>query len=217
MVIPEITVVIPVRDRHHLTRDLIADLDVSPDSILVIDNNSEEPAREALKGLCQVIEEPERNISRLWNVGLKATQGSLKTAILNNDLRVPPGFLDALAAPLRDHHYAISYPDWAGRLQPGERDVRTVAEAISLFECMSGYAFMMNRSKDLWMDESMIWWYSDRDIEWQARQAGGVVCVGGVSVEHLHPNVSTNSDPDLLRQTGLDRETFFRKWRMTPH
>jgi hypothetical protein len=62
----------------------------------------------------------------------------------------------------------------------------------------------------------MAWWYSDDSLDWTARERGGALLVPGLAVEHRCPNVSTSERPELKTQTGLDRETFRKKWGRTP-
>ena len=86
--------VIPVRDRHHLTRRLLAQLELQPERVIVVDNGSTVPASEAMAGLARIVELPGRNISELWNAGLDLIAaectGPYNVAVLNNDLEVDP-------------------------------------------------------------------------------------------------------------------------------
>ena len=43
--------VIPVRDRHHYTSRLVTQLDLPPQQVIIVDNGSAVPAREALAGV----------------------------------------------------------------------------------------------------------------------------------------------------------------------
>ena len=200
--------VIPVRDRHELTRTLLTQLGLPPDRVIVVDNGSTAPACEALAGLARVVEVPERNISVLWNVGLDIVaaeqEGPHNVAVLNNDLEVPPGFLAGLAAGLRagpDH--LIAYPDWEGRLEPDLCDPTGR---------MSGFAFMLRGEAGLRADPRFAWWFGDDDLARQGRERGQVVCVGGIHVSHLEPSASTAADPELGAIAAQDRERYFATW-----
>jgi hypothetical protein len=76
---------------------------------------------------------------------------------------------------------------------------------------------MLRGESELRLDESMAWWYSDDDLDWQARQQGGALLVPGIPVQHLCPNGSTNERPELQEQAGRDRQTFITKWGKAPH
>lgn len=204
--------VIPVRDRHDMTSALLEQLALPADRVILIDNGSTTPARDVFEGRARVVEHPERNISAIWNAGLDliaAEQpGPHNVAILNNDLNVPPGFLSGLANGLRarpDH--LIAYPDHerrlpAGLCDPGGR--------------MSGYAFMLRGEAGLRLDPQFVWWYGDDDLARRARQQGRVVCVGGLHLNHLAANQSTQADLMLQATTNRDRARFEAKWNVTP-
>jgi tetratricopeptide (TPR) repeat protein len=198
-------VVIPVRDRHDLTRRLLSQLGLPPERAIVVDNGSTVPAAEAL---ARIIEAPSRNISQLWNAGLDLIAaectGPYNVAVLNNDLEVSPRFLERLAAGLRarpDH--VIAYPDEGARLPAGTFDAHGR---------MTGHAFMLRGEDGIRADPQFVWWYGDDDIERQGRARGKVVCVGGVDVRHLEPNLSTATDPELQATATQDWERFLAKW-----
>jgi GT2 family glycosyltransferase len=201
-------VVIPVKDRHELTRALLDQLGLPPERVVVVDNASTVPAREVFAGMARVIEHPERNMSSLWNAGLAAVAaaqtGPYNVALLNNDLNVPPGFLVGLANGLRvrpDH--LIAYPDHERRLPAGTCDP---------IGRMSGFAFMVRGELGLRADPQFVWWYGDNDLEQRARQAGKVVCVGGLHLEHLEHNAATEANPELLAITVQDQARYEAKW-----
>ena len=205
---PPTYAVIPVRDRHHLTDMLLAQLGLPPERVIVVDNGSAVPAREALGGRARVVEHPIRNISELWNVGLDlvATEcrGPHNVAVLNNDLDVAPGFLARLATALRVRpDRLIAYPDFERRLPPG------VCDAGGR---MCGYAFMLRGEVALRADPRFVWWYGDDDLERQGRARGKVVCVGGATVRHLMPNAATVADPELQAVAAEDQQRFVTKW-----
>ena len=56
------------------------------------------------------------------------------------------------------------------------------------------------------------WWFGDDDMDWRCRQAGGTMRVPYQQVVHHDPDGSTNRDPALQVQAGLDRATFTEKW-----
>lgn len=137
------------------------------------------------------------NISRAWNFGLDRAhvwaQGQpYDVAVLNDDAIVPPDWFRVVTEAMR----------------------RAGAAAGSGARCfdarMSGYAFVLDGTKDIRADEQFEWWYGDDDIERQARALGGVVQVPGVDVEHRHPNGTTTGV--LAEKTVRDSLRFQRKW-----
>ncbi|MDQ3695138.1 MAG: glycosyltransferase [Chloroflexota bacterium] len=200
--------VIPVRDRHELTRSLIAQLDLPAERVIIVDNGSTIPARDVFSNSARVVEHSTRNISALWNVGLDAVAaeqiGPYNVAVLNNDLSLPPGFLTGLANGLRARPtHLIAYPDHEHRLPPG------ICDSVGR---MSGFAFMLRGEFGLRLDPQFVWWFGDDDLERRARAVGEVVCVGGVHLDLLESNLSTSTDPDLGVLTLQDQARYEAKW-----
>jgi hypothetical protein len=163
------------------------------------------------------------NISSLWNLGLEMAEslhsagseylGDWDIAVLNSDVIVPPGWVDALSAAMRSTTAVLAYPDQCGGQQ---QILHTKAEPVDLRLRITGYAYMLRGEAGLRLDESMAWWYSDDDIDWEAREKGGALLVPGIPVQHLCPNGSTDARPELQQQAGRDRETFIAKWGKAP-
>jgi len=161
-----------------------------------------------------------KNISRWWNLGLDEVhrvQQWIDTdyvvAILNDDLVIPPNFVETLAVAIVKNSAAAAYPDQHD-FAAGQQIVMRSPGPINLFARMCGYAFALRGSANLKADETLAWWYGDDDLDWRARQAGGNVLVGGLKVQHLRPNESTVGE--LAEQAGRDRQTFINKWGQAP-
>jgi hypothetical protein len=213
--------VIPARDRHDMLDDCINSVIDQVDRIIVLDNLSDPPIDpEPWHGKVGVVSLPidPPNISTLWNVGIALADASSPTdawdiAVLNSDVVVPPGWIDTLSKAMRSTTAVLAYPDQHGGQQ---QILHTRAEPIDLRQRITGYAFMLRGEAGLRLDESMAWWASDDDIDYQARLRGGALLVPGIPVEHRAPNVSTNERPELAAQAGRDMETFRQKWGRTP-
>lgn len=217
--------VVPTRDRHQLLSDCVDSIVDQVDTVVVIDNWSMPPID--VKRWCgkvirrrSAMDPP--NISALWNMGLDlAETGSVlraveewDVAVLNSDVIVPAGWIDALSTAMRSTAAVLAYPDHHG----GQQQVlHTKAEPIDLRQRITGFAYMLRGEAGLRLDESMAWWYSDDDLDWTAREAGGALLVPGIPVRHLCPNESTDARPELQQQAGRDRETFIAKWGRAPH
>lgn len=159
------------------------------------------------------------NIQRWWNTGLKHVYGlqagsdaEFTVAVLNDDLRVPPGFVEQLDRNLNlDGRCAAACP------APGLRTMGwVIVDQGTVSPRMTGFAFALRGSLKLLADEQFVWWYGDNDLDWRARQLGGVIHVGGAwdGFQHLHPSSTTVGE--LAEQAGRDRETFVAKWGRTP-
>jgi GT2 family glycosyltransferase len=216
--------VIPTRDRHDLLADCINSVVDQVDTVFVIDNASSPPIDpDPWHGSVATVTAPmdPPNISTLWNIGLALTDAAAHRigadawdiAVLNSDVVIPAGWVERLSQAMRSTTAVLAYPDQHG----GTRQIlHTKAEPIDLRQRITGYAYMLRGETGLRLDESMAWWFSDDDLCWRAREAGGGLLVPGIPVEHRCPNVSTNERPELQEQAGRDRETFQRKWGRTP-
>jgi len=157
------------------------------------------------------------NISRWWNTGLKhvyglqdGTDDEFTVAVLNDDLRVPPNFVERLDWELNATGAAAACP------APGMRAPAMLVNTLKMQPRMLGFAFALRGSLKLLADENIVWWYGDNDLDWRARDLGGVVHVGGSweGFEHLYPDSTTVGE--LAEQAGRDRETFVAKWGVAP-
>ena len=219
----DIWAVVLTHNRAEQYAELVNDLvhDIRRDHIVIVDHKSDPPAVE-YDGTHFIRDDGPANIQRLWNIGLDIVDrqawhnGGYHVAVLNDDLRIPKGTLPALSDALTYHKGTIAYPDQSRSLKKGHNSVERRRGPYNLHYRMSGYCWMLNGDAGLRLDEKLVWWYGDDDIEWRAAELGGTVRVGGTYVEHLSPNGSTNSDPDLAKQTGIDRATFIAKWGKPP-
>lgn len=212
--------VIPSRDRPVMLANLVRQLAADDVRVVVVDTGYDPPLTHLSNDLIDIIRDDAqpRNISRWWNRGLDAVHEVQRwvddeyvVAVLNDDLVLPPRFVRRLAAAIVDTGAAVAYPDQHGF---GQDQLHTYVGPISLYRRMTGYAFALRGSANIRADETLQWWYGDDDIDWTARQRGGSVLVGGLTVQHLCPNQTTVGE--LQVQAGLDRGRFEAKWGRTP-
>lgn len=160
------------------------------------------------------------NIQRWWNTGLRAAyhyqevmspSDEFTVAVLNDDLRVPPRFVERLDDALQMSAAAAACPT---TLLDQHRIF--VVNTLVNQPRMLGYAFALRGSLKLLADEDFVWWYGDNDLDWRCRELGGVVHVGGAweGFAHLYPDSTTVGE--LAEQAGRDRETFVKKWGNAP-
>lgn len=142
----------------------------------------------------------ERNISKWWNAGITLAKQYAReagqpydVAILNDDAIVPPDWFDRVTSAMSAHA--------AGFMSDTQKH-------------MTGFAFILRGEAHIQADEQFVWWYGDNDIEWTARERGGVAHVIG-PIEHRHPGSTTIGT--LGEQTHRDREAFQNKWGRLPH
>lgn len=213
--------VIPTRNRHEMLADCINSVVDQVDRVIVIDNESDPPVDpdpwQGKVGALHVALDPP-NISRLWNIGLAIVEGASPTdewdvAVLNDDVVVPPGWVDTLSARMRATTAVLAYPDQAG----GQQEIlHTGTAPVSLSQRITGYAFMLRGEVGLRADEDFVWWAGDDDLGLRAQAAGGALLVPGIPVEHRAPDVQTNASPVLTAQAARDMDTFLAKWGVRP-
>lgn len=225
----ETYVVVPTHNRNEMVLALVESLRLPADRVLIIDNASNPPVPPArsidpfnppppVATLLLDFEQPP-NLARLWNLGIdwaekQADGREHAVAILNDDVVLPPLFLDYMTSALEQTGAAAAFPDQHGR---GHGLLhRTLRGPVPLRERMTGYAFVLRGGIGLRADEWLRWWFGDDDLEWQALERGGTVLVGGISVQHLHPDESTRTRPELEAQTHRDRQAFLAKWGSAP-
>lgn len=185
-------------------------------------------------GVVSVIRDEEQppNLSRLWNIGLdwaerryragcklpvEFSQGDdWAVAILNDDVVLPPGFLELMAHELLVHDVDIAFPGGIGE----QCYVNTNAPFPGVGLRLTGWCFVVRGSSGLRADESLRWWCGDDDLQAQAVVNGrGTVRVGMFAHQakgllHKHPDESTTGV--LREQTNVDMSTFIEKWGQRP-
>jgi hypothetical protein len=210
-----------------MLNDLIDSLKGQVYDVVVVANNwerTEDPRVLEFAGLPVVVTEggDDRNISRWWNIGLDlvaqhaAWLGDTEwnALVVNDDVVCPPNLAEVLGTAMRSTTAVLAYPDQCGGQQ---QILHAKAEPVDLRQRITGYAYMLRGEAGLRLDESMAWWFSDDDLDWRAREAGGSLLVPEIPVEHRAPNAQTNARPELSAQAGRDRETFIAKWGRAPH
>lgn len=221
-------VVIPTRDRHDMLYNCIESLfgeeeENNPCEIIVVDNLSDPPIKthRANMSVMRCNNDPP-NISRLWNMGIDVSriyarqgiQPEFNIAVLNSDVICPPGWLAGMDDGLRKYNATLAYPDQHGSLNAPIKHVS--AEPISLYERITGFAWMLRGETGIRLNEDLVWWYGDDDLDWRCRELGGAVMLPNLAVEHLDPNGSMNRRTELSVQAGKDRATFQEIWGNTP-
>jgi hypothetical protein len=225
-VIPRLAVV-PTHNRPQELQRLIAAIAPQCDYMIIIDNASNPPVprfevedwpigRTGLSHSCwiRVVHDGEQppNLSRLWNVGidfatyLHSHAPEFDVAVLNDDAVPPPGWWDAVSGAMRATGAAAGSADPFGHLPAGASRLWGPHAPLAVTTRLTGWAFILRGEVGLRADERLRWWYGDDLLSLRAREAGGVVHVGGVPVENTYADQSTLGA--LAEQAGRDRATF---------
>lgn len=161
------------------------------------------------------------NISRWWNLGLRAARDAAKEAgadtwdvlVVNDDVISPPHLTTVLRAALRgprEHAGGYVFPGAEPAIVCPNQDNHLWHLATDYRDPnkLCGYCFMLRGEQGLEADERLVWWYGDTLLDMDARMTGGTLFVPGCRVEHLHPSGYTVDSPELTAQTHRDREVY---------
>jgi glycosyltransferase involved in cell wall biosynthesis len=222
--IPRYAIVL-THNRPELLAQCVAAIRAQADVVLVIDNASDPPVPPAKHYGVTVMNIPDQppNLSRLWNTGLDWVETWVSTnipatpewdvAVLCDDVTVPNGWFETVATGMRAYGAAAaSTHQWSEVHAP----ILKQAPDNDLNNRMCGWAFVVAGEKNLRADEDLRWWWCDTDMDWQARNNGGMVIVPGPVAKNIHPNDFTYRVPGLAEQTGVDGLNFARKWGSRP-
>lgn len=162
--------------------------------------------------VAQVLDtDPVPNISRWWNRGLTAIANLAENKqldrwnvlVLNDDTIMDPGSVRTLTDVMRSYAGA--------ELASPTESYEQLLTAPGMPR-IAGWCFALAGERGLRVDEELVWWASENDLDWRARQRGGTVMVPSVGHRHLHPNGYTVARPDLTEQAGKDMARFVEKW-----
>jgi len=222
--------VVPTRRRSYDPDGLVSCLLSLGDQVtgtVVVDNNDDRidalPWTGAPVFLVHHVEQPP-NLSRLYNIGMAqattfAVEGSALTsptedrkwniALLNDDVLVPPGWVERLSSEMRATPAAAAYID--RMVRPAPTLSTTAPNGFS--ETMTCWACLVRGETGVRWDEDLRWWYADNLLDLRCRyDEGGVLAVPGPPGPiHKYPSKATTESVELSAQAGRDHETFREK------
>lgn len=121
--------------------------------------------------------------------------------------------VDVLAEAMRTYGLMMAGPDWRAPHSHHNREVSILEGDRNVHDRVPGACFMLAGEHQLRMDERFRWWYSDDDLEMQARLIGHVGLVRGTGLRHEQDHML---DADQARHATEDRELFKVKWGREP-
>ena len=143
------------------------------------------------------VKSDEINIQKWWNTGIAFAEehGAKFVAVLNDDVAISPGSLQAIAFDVEEKDVPLGFPfPHSGQL--------------------AGYCWVLNLKFPVRPDERFKWWYGDNDLQMQAQLISKYIYVSS-SVEHLEANKLTSSDTLLSSLGEQDHLEFVKKWSKT--
>lgn len=145
-----------------------------------------------------------------WLERTRATEALVIGSSLTCEYRGAP---ERLASAMREHGLAMIGPDFHGRTATGEVWRFTAATPRTAHDRVSPHAFMVDLTLGLRADPQFRWWYSDDDLEEQARQVADVAVLGGTGIRHDSHHGLT---PERHAWAIEDHGRFVRKWGRQP-
>lgn len=220
--------VILTHNRPELLAQCVAAIGPQVDMVIVVDNASDPPAQvvtgESWRTVLLQIPDQPPNLAKFWNLGIRAAMNTYDAsphlapahiAVLCDDAIAPPGWYAAVVEAMTASGAVVGCSDPWGSLPAGQTRMKTEPDS-AIMERMPGHAWILDPVSPVRPDESMLLWWCDTTIDWDARKAGGMVMIGGYPVPNVRPNDFTNSKPELAERAGMDGEAFVRRWGWKP-
>lgn len=138
------------------------------------------------------------NISKWWNLGLEYiaekefyNDDDYLVAILNDDAVLPDNWIEEMEEAIESGVSGAGTPRGLGSQK------------------IAGWAFALNGRHDMRLDEKLVWWYGDDDIQRQCEEESGFKLIHGLSIGNKY----ANSSYDFMReQIEKDEAYYNQKW-----
>lgn len=183
----DLWITIPTGTRNMYLPAIIDNAGIPQEQIVIVHTVESEPI-EAVHNLYDL---EEINIHRWWNKGIKFAMdnGARYVAVLNDDIELADDPLNKIVAVMREADATIGIP-------------------YPFIGHISGYAWILDTTKDIFPDENFRWWYGDDDLFRRAESIVAVTC----KIRHVEPNRLTSTNPSLMALTVKDKEYYESKW-----
>lgn len=211
-------------NRPELLRRCVEAIGPQVDATFIIDNASDPPVTTDFRPYPNiVIRDPEQppNISRLWNVGMRAVdhlvlmyfQKTWDIAFLCDDAIVHPTWFEDVSTAIRGHDAVIGSTH---SIAPAPGVILKTEPDHDIWNRMCPWAFILRGERGFQADEDLKWWWGDTFMDFTGRLAGGMVVAPGPVVPNEKVGEFTNIYAHLGEQAGKDGETFAAKWGGRP-
>lgn len=200
---------------------MIDSLEVDPARVVVVTTMPDPIEGDDVLGCADhvvVFERPGLRFGEWFNLGFDyiASRDStpyevlcIGSSVLGSGHTIP-----TLRGALRGHDLAMCGPDLFGRLTAGVVEEHRYDDR-TLWNRVPGVCFMVAGELGLRFDPEFRWWYSDDDLEMQARLLAPVAIVGRAGVSLTHPTGHCLSVEQELWAIE-DRAKFVAKWDREP-
>lgn len=203
------------RSRLPLLKRLLVSLEHPTGRVVIVATNPNPLTREDLAGFAEhviLFASTEISISKWWNFGLDYIAGLAliehEVLSISSDYMGEKFSVGLLAQFMRNHQLAMVGPAHHGPLTTFRLDDRR-----DLFTRVPGACWMLAGETKLRVDENFRWWYSDDDLEMQARRHSGA---GVIPQAGLIEGITSGLDDQRQQWATEDRERFVNKWGRQP-
>lgn len=228
----QVAIVIPVLNQLAYTQGCLRGL--APDiamgvRVIIVDNGSADGTPEWLAGRTDIVvlrNEENRGCARAWNQGVAAASGADWVVVLNNDVLLPSGWLQALLTAAERHGLDIACPAMRERAQdyafePYATEFTRRLNNVVRYGAAHGVCFAVRRrvfKRIGAFDEGFrIGQFEDKDFFRRARLAGFRLGVVGSCFIHHFGSVTQDSLSDSKRHRPYEAEArahFRQKWKL---
>jgi GT2 family glycosyltransferase len=224
----KVSIVIPVYNQLEYTIMCVESIKKNtPDNLyefVFVDNGSTDGTKEYLTTLEKttiITNSVNRGVAPAWNQGIRASAGDY-IVILNNDIIVPPKWLENLVGVLEknpDIYYVSPLYERLEMAPDYEKRAAELAEKEPgiVSDHFIGFCFVMKRQtiREIgFFDEQFeMGWYEDADYQARLKKAGHPpVGVDNVLIHHFESKTLW-SIPDMYAHTVKNAERYKRKWQ----
>jgi hypothetical protein len=206
------------RSRRDLLIRLLESLDHPRDHVVIVATVPEPLTADELDGYANHVisyPTPEQHISRWWNAGLdyiesvRASRRHWEVLAISSDYQGTPYSVAVLGTFLRCRDLVMVGPDH----HSDQERIFTFDQQRNVMERVPGACWMLRGESGLRVDTDFRWWYSDDDLEMQARKAGGVGVVPGTG---LVSGLDSYLSEEKAIWAAEDRAKFIDKWSRQP-
>lgn len=147
--------------------------------------------------------------------GVRSDDEPFEVLCIGSSLVATVDTIPKLRDALRSHGLTMVGPDIFRTLPSGHVAIQRFEDQRTLHNRVLANCFMLAGELGLRFDPDFRWWYSDDDVEMQARRIGPVGSVGGVNVVMTHPDGHHLSE-EQATWAAEDRVKFVEKWGREP-
>lgn len=212
-------IVVPCqRNRRDMLIESLESFEHPTDRVVVVATYPNPLTYDDLLGLADHVilhKHPEQYISRWWNQGIDYVRGLIfrgenyEIFAPSSDMTGNSESIPILREYLREENLAVVGPDYFDF----HRRIFRLNDPRTVHTRVPGACWMLQGETGLRLDENFRWWYSDDDLEMQARDRGGAGVIGGTG---LRPGPDSPLTDEKFRWAAEDRLKFIAKWGIAP-